>query len=125
MVLWADPIGKCVQYIFIGQGILGNKFTSKVQASKDQTTIFSFPSTITRSSVWGNLNLLEASLQLLEVTSEPLMLTMLFGILEMHYYLSMLNNPFVGEDIMIDQPSSLIVVSLGYSTSYSESWSEV
>jgi hypothetical protein len=59
--------------------------------------------------------LLEASLQLFKVASEPLVLPMLFGILEMHYYLSMLSNSLVGEDIMIDRPSSLIVVSLGYS----------
>jgi len=65
---------------------------------------------------------LEASLQLPKVTSEPLVL---IGTLEMHYYLSMLKNPLVGEDIMIDQPSSLIVVSLGYSIGCLESWSEV
>jgi hypothetical protein len=46
--------------------------------------------------------LLEASLHLPKVTSKPLVLKMLLGVLEMHYYLSMLNNPFVGEDIMID-----------------------
>jgi hypothetical protein len=63
--------------------------------------------------------LLEASLQLFKVASKPLVLTMLFGILEMHYYLSMLSNSLVGEDIMIDQPSSLIVVSLGYSAACS------
>jgi hypothetical protein len=63
--------------------------------------------------------LLEASLQLFKVASKPLVLTMLFGVLEMHYYLSMLSNSLVGEDIMIDQPSSLIVVSLGYSAACS------
>jgi hypothetical protein len=69
---------------------------------------------------------LEASLHLPKVTSEPLVLTMLFGVLKMHYYLSIyISNPFVGEDIMIGLPSSLIVVSLGYSTSCSEAWCEV
>jgi len=69
---------------------------------------------------------LKASLHLPKVTSEPLVLTMLFGVLEMHYYLSIyISNPFMGEDIMIDLPSSLIVVSLGYSTSCSEAWCEV
>jgi len=65
---------------------------------------------------------LKASLHLPKVISKPLVLKMLFGVLEMHSYLSMLNNPFVGEDIMIDRPSSLIVMSLGYSTNCSEAW---
>jgi hypothetical protein len=45
---------------------------------------------------------LEASLHLPKVTSKPMVLKMLLGVLEMHYYLSMLKNPFVREDIMID-----------------------
>jgi hypothetical protein len=68
---------------------------------------------------------LKVSLHLPKVTSKPLVLKMLFGVLKMHYYLSMLNNPFVGEDIMIDRPSCLTVVSLGYSISCLETWCEV
>jgi len=45
-----------VQTVFIGQGVLRNSLTSKVRASKNRTIIFSFPSTITKSSVWGKPN---------------------------------------------------------------------
>ncbi len=122
MALSVNPIGNCMQSIFIGYGVLGDRLTSKVWTSKVQTAIFSFSSTKINQMFGVNQTvsneLLKTSLHLPKVTSKPLVLKMLLGVLEMHYYLSMLNNPFVGEDIMIDWPSSLIVVSLGYSTSY-------
>jgi hypothetical protein len=45
---------------------------------------------------------LEVPLHLPKVSSKPLVPTMLLNILKMHYYLSMMSNPFVGKDIMID-----------------------